>query len=124
MVMNACAKTIVTLTLICYLAVSGVASVHATPISQSEAITNSSINAMSADCHTQSDDAQAMSGSTCKIFCSVLSNIVIADAVECLRSYPTAHLIDFHCRDVAMLSLAKEPYPPKLTPNISFVSKN
>ena len=111
--MTSWAKTILSLTLICYLTASNAASVHA--FSSSKTPLNQDITAMemSADCHTKTDDGQATTVSTCKIFCSAMSNVIIDDAVDYLPSYPATPQIVFLRKGVTMLSLAKEPPPPK-----------
>ena len=120
--MNSWAKTTVSITLLCYLAVSSIAAVHAFSPSVSAAqaaqtsqgIVGIADQEMSPSCHQQQSHGEpAVTSNNCKIFCAAMSNVINGDIAAYIAPLNVATEITFLLKDVAKLTLAREPHPPK-----------
>lgn len=107
------------LTLICYVAVSSVAAAHAFPSSLSttgvsEASQSMPFVEMSPDCHQlKNDEAEPKLISACKIFCAAMSNIIIEEIAIYQAELGVGREVTFLLQDVSMLTFDMEPHPPK-----------
>jgi hypothetical protein len=107
------------LTLICYVAVSSVAAAHAFPSSisttaSSDLSSSLSVAEMSPNCHQQkSDKAESKVISACKIFCAAMSNIIIDEFAIDQPEVKVGREITFLLQDISTLTFDMEPHPPK-----------
>ena len=111
-------KTLTLLTLICYLAVMSITSVHAFPsfvdtsnISQTE---QSSLmtGETPANCH-QNTSSESTVSSACQLFCSAMGNVIANEIIIDLKlPQPTAD-IAFFTRPLPRWKISVEPHPPK-----------
>jgi len=115
-------KTIVSLTLICYTAASSIASAHAFPFPSkfmtseaSHADLTAAVVGVSPDCHRQvSSKAESNTVSVCKMFCNVMSNIILDEkAVFYLPPMVAESEVAFLLKNAAKFTLVLDPYPPK-----------
>jgi hypothetical protein len=106
-------------TLICYFAVSSVAAVHAFPPSlpttgASQVSPSLSLANMNSNCHQQkSNEIESSVIGSCKIFCASMSNIIIDELVTYLPVNDVSKEMIFLVRDVSTLAFDMEPHPPK-----------
>lgn len=125
--MNSWTKAMLSLSLICYLAVSSIAAAHAFPtlINSSTSpqniinpVDNESLDGITAleiapDCHQEPSDSPKNASSVCKIFCAamagVMSNHLLLDLPSTIGATEVAFVVKgFHTREPAL-----EPQPPK-----------
>jgi hypothetical protein len=117
--MNAWAKTLLSITLICYFAVSSVAAVHAFPkalssvSSSGDALSVSLQTEMTQNCHQQQNvDETQGSVSSCKIFCAAMTSAISSKFVSCLPANIHSSEIAFISKGFHTRDLGMEPHPP------------
>lgn len=111
------------LLLLCYLAVSSTAGVHAFPSStqNNDHLDGSSMTANAAEadmqimayCHQQNVESSQYSVSSCKIFCAAMASVI---STEFLFVVPTSLInqeIAFTVTPLEAYELGIEPHPPK-----------
>ncbi|MBX2849943.1 MAG: hypothetical protein KTR16_16580 [Acidiferrobacterales bacterium] len=121
-------KTAVAVSLICYLAVSSIATGHSYPIFADDVgdkvetlVTTDEIaivsmdDAAMPDCHSSATPQSGQSESaTCKIFCSVMAQAMseASDEMMSIGIVPSVKMAPFHSKVLTRL-VAVEPHPPK-----------
>jgi hypothetical protein len=118
--MKAWAKTLLSITLICYFAVSSVAAVHAFPKALSGVASLGDASSvtlqpeMTQNCHQQqSVDESQGSVSSCKIFCAAMASAIASNFVSDLLANILSSEIAFIGKGLHTRDLGMEPHPPK-----------
>lgn len=113
-------NTLLSITLICYIAVSSVAAVHAFPsqaAGNGEAQTLSMGNVdpeMGPNCHQATNDGeQSKPVSVCKIFCAAMGNLISNDVSLGLPARHAIAEIGFLASQLNTREPSLEPHPPK-----------
>lgn len=128
--MQSWTKTFASLTLLCYISVSSIASVHAFPsaLKSASSLHSSSVNdndshveslnadltGMSPDCHGQTgSETETKSNTACAIFCATMSSLIVDQVKVNLPSNAVESMVEFLFADFKDYAFELEPRPPK-----------